>query len=325
MRPELILGVDGGNTKTVALVARPDGTIIGAGRGGRADIYNAVSPEAAIAEIFVAVEAALASAGARPADVAAATFGLAGADWPEDFVFLAASLAPTVGPAVRPAVVNDAIGAIRCGTADGVGVSVVAGTYSAVGARGSDGRLYHLGFWPDGAGAYFLGRRALRFVYRAGLGIGPETSLSERAFALYGVADSTELLHSFTRRDGRADLDAAQLASVVLDEAERGDAVAGRIVRDEIDVLSSYARVAAARVPLPAPFPLVLAGGVFRHPSGSLADGIRAAVPGGTVVRPTLEPAAGALLLAFDARGATAAVEARVRETLPDASLFATR
>ena len=29
-----VLGVDGGNSKTVALIARCDGTIVGAGRGG---------------------------------------------------------------------------------------------------------------------------------------------------------------------------------------------------------------------------------------------------------------------------------------------------
>jgi N-acetylglucosamine kinase-like BadF-type ATPase len=272
-----------------------------------------------------AVALALASAGARRGDLAAATFSLAGADWAEDFVFLASSLEPCVGPQAALTIVNDSVGAIRCGTPDAVGVSVVAGTYSAVGARGRDGGIYHLGFWPDGAGAYFLGRRALRFVYRAGLGIGPRTSLSERAFGLFDVSDSTELLHSFTRRGGRADLDAALLASVVLDEAEAGDAVALSIVADEIDVLSSYARVAAARVQLPRPYPLVLAGGVFRHATTLLADGIGAAVPDGAIVRPTLEPAAGALLLAFDERGADPAVEARVRETLPDPSLFATR
>src|SRR5438105_4774145 len=38
---QCVLGVDGGNTKTVALVAALDGTILGAGRGGCGDIYNA--------------------------------------------------------------------------------------------------------------------------------------------------------------------------------------------------------------------------------------------------------------------------------------------
>ena len=54
-----ILGVDGGNTKTIALVARMDGTVVGAGRGGCGDIYGAAGPAGAIAEIERAVLAAL--------------------------------------------------------------------------------------------------------------------------------------------------------------------------------------------------------------------------------------------------------------------------
>ncbi len=38
---QCVLAVDGGNTKTIALVAALDGTILGAGRGGCGDIYNA--------------------------------------------------------------------------------------------------------------------------------------------------------------------------------------------------------------------------------------------------------------------------------------------
>src|SRR5205807_10529707 len=41
MQGDYVLAVDGGNTKTIALVAALDGTILGAGRGGCADIYNA--------------------------------------------------------------------------------------------------------------------------------------------------------------------------------------------------------------------------------------------------------------------------------------------
>ncbi len=52
---QCILGVDGGNTKTIALVAALDGTILGAGRGGCGDIYNAEAgtawPDSAAAAI----------------------------------------------------------------------------------------------------------------------------------------------------------------------------------------------------------------------------------------------------------------------------------
>src|SRR5947209_14725347 len=115
----MVLGVDGGNTKTVALVAALDGTVVGSGRAGCADIYSWPTPEAGIAEIVAAAEGALAAAGARRPDIRAAVFSLAGADWPEDFVLLRRELGAWLGR--EPPVLNDAIGAIRCGVRNGIG------------------------------------------------------------------------------------------------------------------------------------------------------------------------------------------------------------
>ncbi|TME59229.1 MAG: hypothetical protein E6I59_16985, partial [Chloroflexi bacterium] len=90
-----VLGVDGGNTKTVALIASLDGTILGAGRGGCGDIYNASagtlwpdSASAAVANIEYTVNAALDAAGIKAADLVTSVFNMAGADWPEDFIYL---------------------------------------------------------------------------------------------------------------------------------------------------------------------------------------------------------------------------------------------
>ena len=54
-----MLAVDGGNTKTIAVVADAGGHALGAGRGGCSDIYNAPTPADAIDAIVAA--AAIAS------------------------------------------------------------------------------------------------------------------------------------------------------------------------------------------------------------------------------------------------------------------------
>jgi len=59
----LLLGVDGGNTKTIAIVLTGEGAVLGTGRAGCGDIHNARGPEAAVAEITGAVRAALAESG----------------------------------------------------------------------------------------------------------------------------------------------------------------------------------------------------------------------------------------------------------------------
>ena len=88
----LVLGVDAGNSKTVALVAEPGGSIIGWGRAlGCADIYAAPSVAAIQHIVSTAVTEALVNASATAADLSVATFAMAGADWPEDIEELAAA------------------------------------------------------------------------------------------------------------------------------------------------------------------------------------------------------------------------------------------
>ena len=100
----------------------------------------------------------------------------------------------------------------------------------------------------------------------------------------------------------------------MLDEAAAGDPVANEIVERTGGHLGDYARVAAERTgQLGAPFPLVLTGGVLRHPSSRLRESILARVPGAEPVYPTLEPVAGAVLLAADQAGARPSLD-RLRE-----------
>jgi N-acetylglucosamine kinase-like BadF-type ATPase len=302
----VVLGVDGGNTKTIAVVADAAGQALGAGLGACADIYNASTPDTAIATIAAAVREGLDAAGVGGADLAAATFSLAGADWPEDFALLERALQKRIGLREAPLVVNDALGALRGGAADWIGVSIVAGTYNAVGARRGDGRVFHLGFWPDGAGGRDIARDARHAVYRAALDLGPATSLSDTAFALFGVEDAIELLHEFTRRGGLAEAEVDRLAPVVLDAADAGDAVAQAIVADKGRILGRQGRACAAQLDLPLEgLPIVLSGRVFAHPSERLAAATMAELPGAIAVRHPAPPVAGAVLLALDRIGVT--------------------
>lgn len=301
----LLLGVDGGNTKTVALLADGDGTVLGRGSGGCGDIHNAAGPEAALVEIARATTSALGDAGATTGDLAAAAFSLAGADWPEDFPFLRTELRSRLGLRDEPEVVNDAVGGLRCGTDDTVGVAVVIGTYAAVAGRSDAGKLFHLGFWPDSTGAHALGTQALAAVWRHMLELGPQTSLLDRALARWGCADAVELLHAFTRIGGLEELEADRFADAVLDEADAGDPVARTVVETVAGRMGDYARVCAARTgQLGSPFPLVLCGGVLRHPSSLLRAVIHSRVPDGMPVYPDVDPVAGAVLIAADRVGA---------------------
>ena len=295
----LLLGVDGGNTKTAAVVVDRGGAVLGAGSAGCGDIHNAGSPEPALVEIVRAATAALEAAGAAPADLAAAAFSLAGADWPEDFERLRRELTARLGLFDGPEIVNDAIGGLRCGSDELVGVSVVIGTYAAVAGRSADGTIFHLGFWPEKTGAFALGSMALTAVWRHMLGLGPDTSLVARALERWGCADAHELLYAFTRIGGLDGSEPGRFADAVLDEAQADDDVAVSIVETVAARMGDYARVCAERTgQLGAPFPLVLCGGVLRHPSALLREAVHARVPDGLPVYPDL------VLIAADRAGA---------------------
>jgi N-acetylglucosamine kinase-like BadF-type ATPase len=313
-----VLAVDGGNTKTLAVVAGADGRLLGTGRAGCADIYNAPTPERALDGIAAAAAAALAEAGIGSEDLAAAAFGLAGADWPEDFVLLERALQERLGLRTPPLVVNDALGALRAGSADWTGIAAVSGTFNAVGARRADGRVFHLGFWPDGAGGRHIARAGLRAVYHAELRMGPPTALTAAALALWDAPDAIELLHAFTRRGGIPTGEEDRLAPVVLDLADEGDAVAQAIVEATGSTLGSQARACAARIELPLDGArVVLAGGVFSHPTDRLARAVAAELPGAEPVRCAAPPVSGVLLLALDRVGAAVDAEA-VAAGVPD-------
>jgi N-acetylglucosamine kinase-like BadF-type ATPase len=329
MAEGVLLGVDGGNTKSIALVATADGTIVGAGRSlGTADIH-AVPVDEAVARLEEAADAALRAADADDGAVRAAGFSLAGADWPEDFEELGTRLAERWP---RQVIVNDAIGALRAAIPEGPGVVVVCGTGATTGARGPDGRTWHSSFWQETQGAHELGVEGIRAVIRAELGIIPPTTLSRALLGALGEATVEGALHRLTGRRRKQRGDWASLAPFVLDAAEAGDEAARGIVERHGEALGRLAVGAARRVGiLGAPFELALGGGVVRHEGSRLREAIVRAVheaaPEAVVVRPTLEPAVGALLLAFDAAGVAVdgEIDARLRATLPPTELWDTQ
>ncbi|MGI9598761.1 MAG: BadF/BadG/BcrA/BcrD ATPase family protein, partial [Acidimicrobiales bacterium] len=198
----LVLGVDGGNTKTIAVVANETGQVLGVGRGGCTDVHGINGPAGACAELSRVIEAALSAATCSSADLDIGVFSLAGADWPEDHQRLHSHLVNGFDFGFDPVVVNDAIGGLRSAAPNWEGIALICGTGNAVGARRRDGASFHLGFWPDTIGAVVLSGTALDAVQRDFLGLGPPTSLTDRALDLYGVTDPLELLHLFTKVDG---------------------------------------------------------------------------------------------------------------------------
>jgi N-acetylmuramic acid 6-phosphate etherase len=261
---DLVIGIDGGGSTTVALLAT--GTeIIGRGEAGPSNM-QAVGVTRAFNAIEDAVAAAFAAAGRSPAQVRKAVLGLAGADRPQE-QSLVRTWAERFGLAKEVDVVNDAQLLLAAGTPEGWGIALVAGTGSIAFGRTRDGRLGRAGGWGyllgDEGSAYALVMSALQELAHAADGRGQPTVLTERLLFAIGGQRPMDLIPAVYRGGwDRAAL--AGLAPIVLDAAGQGDAVANRIAAHGAHQLALTVAAAAMRLNLPPDhLPLAMTGGTL--------------------------------------------------------------
>ena len=320
----LFLGVDGGNTKTLAVVADETGRVLGTGRAGNGDIYGAASPEEAMAAVADAVSQACATAGSRV--ISHAAYSIAGADWPEDYAYIEDQLRRFSDQIL---VVNDSYGALRAGTKDGIGLAVICGTAGTAGAVSKSGKRWQGGFWHRGeSGGVSLSQAVVNKVLDAELGIVPSTTLTKSVLEFYGENSVPEMLHRFTRRNGAGRPGEGALTPILFEAANAGDEVAMEIVKKHGVRQGRYAIAAARYVGLTGAFPFVLAGGVLRFTPNPLepwiVETVLAAFPEIEPARPRFEPLFGGLMLAYDQAGIeiTPDVEWNLAESGPDSEFF---
>lgn len=301
---DLFLGVDAGNSKTVAAVADRTGRVVGWARGGLGDIYGSTRPEIAVEEVLGVARRAVSEAatgGAATGAVRSAAFRLAGVDWPEDEALWSDALRTAFPSNVVRSVKNDGFALLRCGDPAGVGVAVSIGTGAAIGARGDDGGEFVVSWWfQHYLGAVGLGNDAVRAVMLSELGLAPATELSAALVDFYGVASVEELLHAFTRRDGAlGHHDKGRAARTILATAAGGDAVADSIIDEHARRIADYVAVSAKRVDLRAPT-VVLGGSVVASSDSILrsrtVDALRESIPAARVVETRAVPILGAVL-----------------------------
>lgn len=323
MSARFVLGVDGGNSKTLAAVADLQGSVLGVGRSGNSN-YQGQGIDPALREIGTAVRGALDMSGIGYGEVGAAYYALAGADLPEDFAVLRPAL-EGAGHGARVQVANDTMAALLAGSTAANAVVVIegAGTNAAGrNAAGDEVRLPGLG-WSSGdwGGGADLAREAFRLACRADDGRGRATLLADLFVDAAGAADVSELIASlYTGRLHRGFL--LSLVPLIFAAAETGDAVAEDLLRRLGGEVGVTALALLRRLKLQdAEADVVLAGSLFRAQYPLMVETARTVIaegaPRARVVIPLADPVVGAVLGALTLVGAevTEGVRARVLET----------
>jgi glucosamine kinase len=295
---QIIVGVDGGGSKTRVLVADASGTEIAAIDAGPSAVRPGETDRSADV-IAAAVRQALLVAAVEVMP-AVACIGVAGAGrQAERDALWQALVARDVADEV--VVHADATIALEDAFGQGPGVLLIAGTGSMALGRGPTGVLARCGGWGpvfgDEGGGAWISRRALGVVAAAADGREAETALTG-ALLTAAVVDSVEALIPWAAHATPADL--AALAPAVVHSADAGDARAETLVAFAVEELVMHVRALARHLFTDerAAMPLALAGGLLGR-GGSLRARLErrlvTAAPGAQLRAGDVIPARGAV------------------------------
>jgi glucosamine kinase len=295
----IVVGVDGGGSKTRAVVADHRGTEIVAVDGDASAVKPGRAEESA-AVIASVVRDALAAAGMPHVTPRVLCVGVAGVGRETERQQLWQAL---MGMELADEIVvhADATVALDDAFGDGPGILLVAGTGSIAYGRSPAGNFARCGGWgsvigDEGSGAW-IGRRALSIVTAASDGREPETALSGAILTATQTNETTELINWASTATPR---DLASLAPAVMSTAEGGDLRASALVTMAAEELALHVRTLARALFMDerASIPVALGGGLLGRRQllrKRVESRLRSLVPGAQVQAAEVVPARGAV------------------------------
>ncbi|KZE73125.1 ATPase [Paenibacillus elgii] len=300
------LGIDGGGSKTFAVISDETGMVIGSGYGGCGN--HQAGREIAEQSIRKAVDQALQEAQLTKSDIAYAMFGLAGADREADFRVLRPMIDGLGFPDFE--IVCDTVIGLRAGTTRPFGVVSICGTGTNCYGINRQGRALQIGgfgyTYGDFGGGAGLSVEVFRSVIRAWEGRSEPTRLTEAVLAMLGYASVEQLFHDFLDREAAIPYD---LTKLLVPAADEGDSVAQHILQKQGIELGITAATVIERLGMQSDsFDLVLVGSVLtrgntRHIIPHMESQVAPVALGCRLRVLTLEPVAGAVMLAMEKGG----------------------
>jgi glucosamine kinase len=259
---EFALGVDGGGSKTLAVVVDAEGNERGRGVAGSAN-HTGVGIEQAVQHLYSAVEDAARAAGCV-LPLWSAWFGLAGVDHAADYDLLL----PYLHPLARHIHLTNDAELVLSGLPGAVGIALIAGTGSIALGHDARGTVARSGGWGhiigDEGSGYDLGRRCLQAVARATDGRGQTTLLVNMLLKRWGLNDAGDMIGKVYSDAGKAMN--ASLSGLVLAAARDGDEVAHNIVEDAASELALVTLAVKNGLDFPGgQVALALGGGLLLH------------------------------------------------------------
>jgi N-acetylglucosamine kinase-like BadF-type ATPase len=318
---DVVIGADGGGTKTACAIAQMDGNIIGLGYAGPSNHLRLPGSHAQAAEtVLEGVQAAFSDAGIAVIRARQAYLALGGVDVDRPNEKMAEA-ARQVLDAEEIATDNDAAAGLAAATGELYGVVIIAGTGSIAMAVDGEGRRRRSGGWgyrigDEGSGQW-IGRLGLEAAAKAHDGRGKPTSLADRVLDHFGI-ETVDGLRSVLYKQPVNNRDIADFCMQVMASAREGDEVALDIVNRAGRELALAVWSAADGLGMAsAEFPVVHQGSVFKAGdviARPFEEELGRLAPAATVVSAAFPPVVGAVMLALMRAGVE--IDGAVRENL---------
>jgi N-acetylglucosamine kinase-like BadF-type ATPase len=302
-----VIGIDGGGTKTNALIVGQDGTVVAECSCGPTQIQTFGVKLVAVS-LFELIRECCNKVDCKPENLQSIVMGIAGAGRASDRTDLTDTL-HSVSVKKKFLLKNitvetDARIALEAAFAGGPGIVVIAGTGSIALYRTEDGKLLRAGGWGkilgDEGSGYAIARDALNAVMRQYDGRGDKTDLTKKAMAHFKIDSHDELISKVYHDQ----TDIASFTPNVFEVVTGHDHVAHSILVRNATELAELVRKLIMQVRPKKKLPVALMGGLLESEnpySKIVKEKIISSLPNIVVQKPKFSAAVGATIIGLNA------------------------
>ncbi len=308
---QFVIGIDGGGTKTAAVIADLKGNILAQHTAGPSN-FQIIGFEKSARVVFSLVRDCCDSVGCFPKNIRGTTIGLAGAGRVEDQKYIAEAFRRLISSKKitlrKVRIESDARIALEGAFNGGAGIIVIAGSGSIAFGKDEKGNIHRVGGWGrilgDEGSGYFIGKEGLKAVCRHLDGRSAPTLLTAMVAKKFGIKTSADIIAAVYK----SNFDIASLAPIVFEAEEKGDATSFDIVERASNELTEHVRALIMKFQngvsahAKRRISLSLVGGLMENETPltrSLRRQILKSFTNVDVVRPFARPVVGAVLMAL--------------------------
>jgi len=300
---KVLIGMDGGGTKTKCIAADTDCNPLHECTGGPST-FILIGTEKVCNTILELIDDCKNKLGFGYKDIGAVVIGSTGAGRPSDAARLEndfnkiSSLKGITIPKFK--VETDARIALEGALSGKTGSILIAGTGSIMFGKDSNGNIHRVGgygrFIGDEGSGYMLGRKGLTAVVKEYDGRGEKTQLGKLLFEKFGLNDLQTLITDIYQKN----FDIASVAPLVTQAAESGDEICRRIIEEETDELLNHIsammrKMSRNTLDVSLIGSTIVTDNYFSH---TFVRKVSELMPGVRILEPQYPPAMGAVLMA---------------------------